>query len=126
MIRPHFDAGRVRAFGLADLTPNATVTSVSRRIAASVALRNPRLFHRLEAAILAQPKGSVPCIDPNDEVRRLWTSDDPEEAKRAAKACSRCPVRVLCRAVGRTEHAGVWGGISRATTRTSTDEGEAA
>lgn len=125
-------AGTIRAFGPADFTPitikPASKTTTRRGPAPSYRPRNPGVLQKLQDAILAQPRGSVPCLDPDPAARRLWTSDEPEDAQRAAKACARCPVRRLCRVAGRGEHAGVWGGVARGITarKTSTDEGEAA
>lgn len=125
-------AGTIRAFGPADFTPitikPASKTASRRGPAPSYELRNPGAIQKLQDAILALPRGSVPCLDPDPAARCLWTSDEPEEAQRAAQACSRCPVRRACRLAGRGEHAGVWGGVARGTTarKTPTDEGEAA
>lgn len=42
-----------------------------------------------------------------------WLSDDPEDRELAAMYCPGCPVLRECRAVGRTEDFGVWGGEDR-------------
>lgn len=44
--------------------------------------------------------------------RPEWTSEAPEDRRRAAGACQPCPLRAACQATARACHesAGVWGG----------------
>lgn len=63
---------------------------------------------RALADALAALKAPTPCQGAD---RDNWTADDPEVLAEAAKACQPCPVRAECRAAGRGEHWGVWGGF---------------
>lgn len=42
-----------------------------------------------------------------------FTSDALEDVLDAMEWCSECPAAELCREAGRTERAGVWGGVPR-------------
>lgn len=118
-VRFHRSAAGLRIHGPADFTP-IKAPRVRRRVRAARTPRQLTAQRELHEAIATQPRGSVPCLDPDPAVRRRWTSDDPGEAASAAKDCRACPVRLLCRAVGRGEPSGVWGGIAKH------NEGEAA
>ena len=54
--------------------------------------------------------------DLSDDPER-WIGDDPEARAFAASECTgACPVLKECRAAGRLEEHGVWGGIDRSKT----------
>lgn len=57
----------------------------------------------------------VPCRSDPD----AWTSDDAEQRARASRACSDCPVIVLCDQFARLnrENANVFGGLDRTPRR---------
>lgn len=60
---------------------------------------------------LAEGGGRTPCQAPHR--RGLWISDDHEARATAAAICTQlgCPVLAVCRAAGRGERFGVWGGV---------------
>lgn len=60
---------------------------------------------------LAAMKAPTPCQGPD---RDAWTADAPEVLAEAAERCAPCPVREACRAAGRGESWGAWGGRVRA------------
>lgn len=49
----------------------------------------------------------IPCRTPGPA---LWTSEAHEERAEAAEACRACPILDPCRAAGRFERFGTWGG----------------
>lgn len=55
----------------------------------------------------------VPCWGAGGEA---WTSEDADDRAEAVEACAPCPVLKLCKAAGRYEVFGVWGGVDRERT----------
>jgi len=74
--------------------------------------RNPHLVALAAlAATLAEP---TPCAS---EDSRLWISEDRDQREWAAGLCVGCPLLAACRAAGRAEVFGVWGGRDRSPVR---------
>ncbi len=65
---------------------------------------------RLAARVsdLADQGTPVPCAHPL--AGALWTSDDHDDRKLAARACSPCPILDQCATVARRERWHVWAG----------------
>jgi hypothetical protein len=123
-VRFHRHAAGLRIRGPADFTPISRPAAQRKACAGRTrTARQVAAQRQLYEAIAAHPRDTVPCLVSDPEARRRWTSDDPTEAEKAAKDCRSCPVRLLCRAVGRSEPSGVWGGTVRSA---KTDKGKAA
>lgn len=75
-----------------------TYTTTARRAEARHALADA-------LAALAAP---TPCQGADGDA---WTSDDLDVLAEAAERCAPCPVREACRAAGRGERWGAWGGF---------------
>lgn len=74
--------------------------------------RNPHLVALAAlAATLADP---TPCAS---EDSRLWISEDRDQREWAAGLCVGCPLLAACRAAGRAEVFGIWGGRDRSPVR---------
>ena len=74
--------------------------------------RNPhRVALAALAATLADP---TPCAS---EDSRLWISEDRDQREWAAGLCVGCPLLAACRAAGRAEVFGIWGGRDRSPVR---------
>lgn len=67
------------------------------------------LHEALRAAL--DDRQPVPCRTPGRTA--LWTSEAHEERAEAAEACQACPILDPCRAAGRFERFGTWGGRDR-------------
>lgn len=67
------------------------------------------LHGALSAAVNARRR--VPCRVPGHGA--AWTSEAHEERAEAAEACQACPILDPCRAAGRFERFGTWGGRDR-------------
>lgn len=66
-------------------------------------------LHRL-VALTAKQGDPVPCTGPS---RDDWTSDHLPTQRKAALACTGCPLLEECCDVGAVERGGVWGGELR-------------
>ena len=73
------------------------------------ALALDALHDALSAAVNARRR--VPCRVPGHGA--AWTSEAHEERADAAEACQACPILDPCRAAGRFEPFGTWGGRDR-------------
>lgn len=119
VVRPHRAVSTLGVSTMAHFTPFVTerlpqpFRPAKRGRPVVVPSGIPGRHAELHDLIAEQPRGSVPCIDDDPQIRNLWTSEQRWQVDLAIGGCHICPARALCHEVGRRERGGTWGGQFR-------------